>query len=242
MSGVERVRAPCSRRAPRSPRCGRSPRRASTSRDQRLLHARVVAVARPARGSARPDELRLLLVERREQLAAASRGPDCARRSRRRPSRSRSFGLVERLAHRVVRARVVEAGEQDERAEADVAVGVLGDGLRAAPAPPARAGARRTVPRRVRPRVVVERRRACRSPPGVAAAATACGAAGSCARAARRRAAGRRRASDQPATTSATSAALGDATACSVRRPASSCRASARAAGSCVSSRGNATG
>ena len=38
-------------------------------------------------------------------------------------------GAGQRLAHRVLRARIVEAGQQDERAVADVAVGLLRDGL-----------------------------------------------------------------------------------------------------------------
>ena len=38
-------------------------------------------------------------------------------------------GAGARLAHRVLRAWIVEAGQEDERAIADVAVGVLGHGL-----------------------------------------------------------------------------------------------------------------
>ena len=77
----------------------------------------------------RPDELRLLLVERGEQ-----------RRHHRairvvleetvgdRPQTI--VGAGHRLSHRVLRPGIVEAGQQDERAIADVAVGVLGHGLK----------------------------------------------------------------------------------------------------------------
>ena len=61
----------------------------------------------------------------------------------------------QRLAHRVLRARIVEAGQQHQRAIADVAVGVLGDGLQQR-RHGLRAGVRRTVREAVVRVVVVE--------------------------------------------------------------------------------------
>ena len=154
-----------------------------TSRTSACRTPRVVGRPRRAPQRAherRPDELALLRVERREKVAGHRRDRDGARRSCRRPSRSRSLGLVSDCAHRVRRARIVEAGEQDQRAVADVPVGVLGDrlqqrrhGLRRRRAPD-RAGAPRSACRsRDRP--------ACRWRPGAGRRRRPAGAAGSCA-------------------------------------------------------------
>ena len=71
-------------------------------------------------------------------------------------------GIVERLRHHVARARIVEPGEQDERAEADVAVRVAGDGLEQRGHRCLRRGAP-DGPRRSRAGGVIDGRRACRS-------------------------------------------------------------------------------
>ena len=96
--------------------------------DERRLHARVGAERGQCPDERRPDELRLLLLERCQELGdhgaigivfeeAVCDGPETIVRAR------------QRLAHRVTGSRIVESGEEDQRPISNVAVGMLGDRL-----------------------------------------------------------------------------------------------------------------
>ena len=76
----------------------------------------------------RADELALFLVERRNEIGN-HRAIGMVLEKAVRDRAQTIVGAGARLAHRVLRARIVEAGEDDERAIADVAVRMLGDGL-----------------------------------------------------------------------------------------------------------------
>ena len=96
---------------------------------QRLAHARIVVAVRGERAhERRPDELALLLVERGQELRH-HRGIGIVLEEAVRDRAQPIVRAGQRLAHRVLRPRIVEAGEQHERAIADVAVGLLGDRL-----------------------------------------------------------------------------------------------------------------
>ena len=162
--------APCSRRALRSPRCGRNLRRAATSRSS----------ACRTRGSSRAG------APASARTSAGRTNSACSLSSAAMRLRDhRAIGIVleeavgdraqpivragERLAHRVAGARIVEAGQQHERAIAHVAVGLLGDRPAAAPERPARRrSAARSATRSCASRS--RGRRACRSRPAAAPA------------------------------------------------------------------------
>ncbi len=106
-----------------------------------MARTRVVSrVGGQRAGQRRADELRLFASAARQAASGHDqRDRDCARsRCRRRPAGGRS-GSASEAAHDVAGARVVEAREQHQRAEADVAVRVR---LR----PPSAAPARLTPP------------------------------------------------------------------------------------------------
>ena len=95
---------------------------------QRLTHARIVALRRQRAHQRRAHELALLLVEGRHEIGN-HRAIGMVFEEAVRDRAETIVGAGARLAHRVLRARIVEAGQKDERAIADVAVGMLGDGL-----------------------------------------------------------------------------------------------------------------
>ncbi len=90
---------------------------------QRLLDRRLVAVRRERARQRGPDEFAVFFVERFQQA-----GRNIALRIVLeigiRHRAQAIVGLVERGAHHVPRARIVEAREQHERAKADVSVGM----------------------------------------------------------------------------------------------------------------------
>ena len=95
---------------------------------EHLLHRGIRRRARPARGSATAGRTRTALSRawRSASARAAAPGSPRARRTRRRAADRWRSSIAARID--VARALIVEAGEQHQRAEAHVAVGVLARG------------------------------------------------------------------------------------------------------------------
>ena len=92
---------------------------------QRRSHPRVAALRRERPNERRPDELADFGVERREEGRQQRRIGMMLEEAVRAGAKAVVW-TAERLAHRITGPRIVEPGQQNERAVTHVAVGVLG--------------------------------------------------------------------------------------------------------------------